>query len=114
MHIKLLTCARPRGFEHVQVRIRNMYVRTYRYVTYVQVRNVQYVRWGMRSSGVPDVYIIIIIIIIYNWASGSPPSRTMGERERAHLVVQLGRAVRLYIYMYLCIYPVRVPDTDNF
>ena len=34
LHIKLLTYARPRGVEHVQVRIRNMYVRTYRYVTY--------------------------------------------------------------------------------
>ena len=37
----------------------------------------------------------------------------LGERERAHLVVQLGRAV----CMYLCIYPVsvyRVPDTVNF
>ena len=47
----------------------------------------------------------------------------LGERERAHLVVQLGRAVCMYIYiyiyvfMYLCIYPVsvyRVPDTVNF
>ena len=46
----------------------------------------------------------------------------LGERERAHLVVQLGRAVCIYVciyvYMYICIYvymyvyirqPVRIP-----
>ena len=41
----------------------------------------------------------------------------LGERERAHLVVQLGRAVCIYIY--ICIYVFmylsgRVPDTVNF
>ena len=55
----------------------------------------------------------------------SPPSRTtgprcvykilLGERERAHLVVQLGRAVCIYIvFMCIYIYPVGEPDTVNF
>ena len=40
----------------------------------------------------------------------------LGERERAHLVVQLGRAVCIYTCIYVCIYPVvrHVPDTVNF
>ena len=37
--------------------------------------------------------------IFCNWASESE-----GERERGHLVVQLGRAVCI---IYICIYPVR-------
>ena len=54
------------------------------------------------------------------WVRGRPGTEAsiymyLGERERAHLVVQLSRAVCIYICIYVCIYSVvRVPDTVNF
>ena len=46
---------------------------------------------------------VVNFIILIGRAGASPPSRTTGPR-----------CLYIYVFMYLCIYPVRVPDTVNF